>query len=84
MTVQGKSGCAGCDHGVVPIGSPNELGLAVNAADGQVYVVEDAHKLYPKVYEQRFEGLALEVTGKVLKRSGKIVWIQPSQLKVVE
>lgn len=44
VTIQGKTGCAGCDHGVVPLGSPDELGLAVNAADGNVYVVEDAHK----------------------------------------
>ena len=83
VTVKGKSGCAGCDHGVVPIGSPNELGLAVNAKDGTVYVVEDAHKLYPKVYKHRFEGLPLSVTGKVLKRAGKIAWIQPTELKVV-
>ena len=64
----GKSGCAGCDHGVSPIGAPDELGLAVNAADGKVYVVENAHKLFPKVYEERFAGLPLEVSGKVLKR----------------
>ena len=83
VTVKGKSGCAGCDHGVVPIGSPDELGLAVNAKDGTVYVVEDAHKLYPKVYEARFEGLPLAVTGKVLKRDGKIAWIQPTDLKVI-
>ncbi|MDA1052388.1 MAG: YHS domain-containing protein [Planctomycetota bacterium] len=83
VTVEGKSGCAGCDHGVVPIGSPNELGLAVNARDGTVFVVEDAHKLYPKVYKDRFEGLPLAVTGKVIKRDGKITWIQPTSLKVI-
>ncbi len=83
VTVEGKSGCAGCDHGVVPIGSPDELGLAVNAKDGTVFVVEDAHKLYPKVYKDRFEGLPLAVTGKVIKRDGKITWIQPTNLKVI-
>ncbi len=83
LTVKGTSGCAGCDHGVVPIGSPNELGLAVNANDGKVYVVENAHQLYPDVYEKRFEGLLLEVAGKVLKQDGKITWIQPSKLRVV-
>lgn len=83
VTVEGKSGCAGCDHGVVPIGSPDELGLAVNAKDGTVYVVEDAHKLYPKVYEARFEGLPLIVRGKVLKRDGNIAWLQPTDLKVI-
>ncbi|MCI0493261.1 MAG: hypothetical protein L0Z07_10020, partial [Planctomycetes bacterium] len=83
VSVKGKSGCAGCDHGVTPIGSPDELGLAVTGDDGKVYVVEDAHKLYPNAYEHRFEGLPLEVAGKVLKRDGKITWIQPSQLKVL-
>lgn len=83
VSIKGKSGCAGCDHGVTPIGSPDELGLSVTADDGKVYVVEDAHKLYPKVYTNRFEELPLEVAGKVLKRDGKITWIQPSQLKVL-
>ncbi len=83
MTVNGKSGCAGCDHGVVPIGSPNELGLAVTTTDGTVYVVENAHKLYPKIYQARFEGLSLAVIGKVIQRIGKITWIQPTSLKVV-
>lgn len=82
-TVDGMSGCAACDHGVVPIGSPSELGLAVNSTDGNVYVVEGAHKLYPDVYEKRFEGLPLEVSGKVVKRDGKFIWMQPSQLKIV-
>jgi hypothetical protein len=75
--------CPVCVHGVVPIGSPDQLGLAVNAPEGNVYVIEDAHKLYPNVYEHRFEGLPLEVRGKVLKRDGKITWIQPAQLKVL-
>jgi len=83
VTIEGKSGCAGCDHGVVPISSPDELGLAVNTKDGTVFVIEDAHKLYPKVYKDRFEGLPLAVTGKVIKRDGKIAWIQPTDLKVV-
>lgn len=83
VTVTGRSGCAGCDHGVVPIGAKDTLGLAVNTPDGKVYVVEDAHKLYPDVYQKRFGGLQLQVTGKVLKRNGKIAWIQPSRLKVL-
>jgi hypothetical protein len=76
VAVQGKSGCAGCDHGVVPIGSPDELGLAVNAKNGTVFVVEDAHKLYPQVYKDRFEGLPLSVTGKVIKRDGNLSGIE--------
>ncbi len=83
VTVKGRSGCAGCDYGVVPIGAKDTLGLAVNTADGRVFVIEDAHKLYPDVYKNRFEGLPLKVSGKVLKRDGKITWIQPSQLEVL-
>jgi hypothetical protein len=48
-----------------------------------VYVIENAHKLYPHVYEDRFEGLPLEVTGHVIKRDGKTAWIQPTNLKVI-
>ena len=84
ITVKGKSGCAGCDYGVHPIGAPKMLGLAVNAPDGKVYVIEDAHELYPKVYEKRFDELPLQVSGKVLKRNGKFTWIQPSELKVLQ
>jgi YHS domain-containing protein len=83
VTIMGKSGCAGCDYGVTPIGAPDELGLAVSTADGNVYVVEDAHKLYRQVYENRFEELSLKVSGKVLKHEGKITWIQPKQLEVL-
>ena len=68
---------------MVPVGSPDKLGLAINAKDGTVYVVEDAHKLYPKIYTDRFEGVPLTVTGRVLKRDGKIAWIQPTDLKVI-
>ena len=78
---KGTSGCAACDHGVHPLGATDTLGLAVNAEDGEVYVVEDADTLYQDIYESRFDGLSLEVTGKVLKREGKFVWIQPESLK---
>lgn len=83
VTVTGKSGCAACDHGVSPLGAPDTLGLAVNAADGRVYVVEDAHRLYPKVYEGRFGGVLLTVTGKILKSDGRVTWIKPNDLKVL-
>ncbi len=46
------------------------LGLAVNTNDGEVYVIEDAHELYPKVYEKRYDGLSIQISGKVLKRKG--------------
>ena len=83
ITIKGTSACAGCEHGLVPIGAPDTLGLAVNASDGKVYVVEDAHKLYPKVYKDRFDGLRLQVSGTVLKSDGKITWIKPTQLNVL-
>lgn len=83
VNFRGKSGCAGCDHGVAPIGAPDELGLAVSTADGDVYVVEDAHTHYPNIYERRFDALALEVTGRVIKRQGKIAWVQPADVNVL-
>ena len=83
VNVRGRSGCAGCDHGVVPVGDPSELGLAVNAGDGKVFVIEGAHKRYPRIYEQRFEKLQLAVAGKVIKQQGKFAWIEPSRLKIV-
>jgi YHS domain-containing protein len=82
VNVQGKSSCAGCEYGVAPIGSPNELGLAVRTDDG-IIVVEDAHKLYPNIYASRFESVQLAVSGEVLKRDGKFIWVKPSDLKVV-
>ena len=79
--VTGISGCAACDHGVHPLGATDTLGLAINSEAGEVYVVEDAHTLYQEIYDSRFEGLSLEVTGKVLKREGKFVWLQPESLR---
>jgi YHS domain-containing protein len=83
VSVRGKSGCAGCEFGVSPLGNPKELGLALKSADGKVYVVEKAHELYPKVYEDRFDGLQLSVRGSILKRDGKVAWITPTDLKVI-
>ena len=80
VMVTGKSGCAGCDFGVQPIGS-DELGLAVKTNDGKVFIVEDAHKLYPQVYEKRFEGLSLSLQGEVVKTDGQFTWIRPISLK---
>ncbi|MCH7728480.1 MAG: YHS domain-containing protein [Planctomycetes bacterium] len=84
VTIKGKSACAGCEHGVAPIGAPDELGLAVNAPDGRVYVVEDAHKKYPRIYERRYDGLPLELSGTVLKTDGNITWIKPQTLRVLK
>jgi YHS domain-containing protein len=81
ITVVGTSGCAGCEHGVHPLGAPDTLGLAVNSSDGNVYIVEDAHRLYPALYEGRFDGHQLRVAGAVVKRQGKFVWLQPESLE---
>ncbi len=80
ITVSGTSSCAACEHGVTPIGAPNTLGLAINTPDGKVYVIENAHSLYPRVYKGRFGGLALTVSGEILKRDGRITWLRPSGL----
>ncbi len=83
VTVKGKSACAGCEHGVAPIGAPDELGLAVNSPDGRVYVIEDAHKMYPNIYERRYDGLPLQFSGTVLKDNGVITWIKPQALEIL-
>lgn len=79
----GRSGCAGCEHGVTPLSAPDELGLAVNTTDGRVVVIEDAHTLYPNAYAARFEGQRVEVEGMVLKTEGKISWLKPTSLRVI-
>jgi YHS domain-containing protein len=84
VTLKGRTGCAGCDYGVTPIGAPDELGLAVTTPDGQVIVVEDAHEKWPAIYEARFEGGQVEVTGRIIRESGRIKWLQPTALRVVE
>ena len=79
----GASGCAACDYGVKPIGSPQELGLAIT--NGQnVFVVEDAHRLYPNIYKSRFDGLKLAVKGKVIQQKGNFRWIQPTDLRLTQ
>jgi len=84
LIVTGKTACAGCEHGVTPIQSPDELGLAVNLSDGKVVVVEQAHKLYPGVYDNRFAGQQVRVSGHVLKQEGRFTWIEPTELTVVK
>jgi YHS domain-containing protein len=84
LTVTGKTACAGCEFGVTPIQSPDELGLAVNVSDGKVVVVEQAHKLYRDVYENRFSGQQVRVSGHILKQEGRFTWIEPTALTVVK
>ncbi len=82
LTVAGKTSCAGCEHGVKTVGNPEELGLAVNTDDGRVVIVEQAHKLYPDAYENRFDGQRVRVSGRVIKQQGRFTWIEPTELMV--
>jgi YHS domain-containing protein len=82
LTVMGKTTCAGCEHGVKTIQNPEELGLAVNTDDGRVVIVEQAHKLYRDVYENRFDGQRVRVSGRVIKQQGRFTWIEPTDLMV--
>ena len=84
LTVTGKTACAGCEFGVTPVQSPDELGLAVTLGDGKVVVVEQAHKLYANVYENRFAGQQVRVSGHALQREGRFTWIVPAKLTVVQ
>ena len=84
VTFTGKTTCAGCEHGVTPIQSPDELGLAVDLLDGKVVVVEQAHKLYRSVYDNRFAGQEVRVSGRVLKQEGLFTWIEPTELTVLK
>lgn len=80
VSIVGVTSCAACEHGVHPIGAPDELGLAIKGNDGRVYVVEDAHKLYPDVYQNRFDGLTVELKGTPIQTKEKIVWVRPQSV----
>lgn len=82
VTVVGRTGCAACEFGVKPIKARDTLGLAVVTDDGKIYVIEDAHRLYPNIYDTRFDGLKVVVTGKVIQRKGKFAWLEPVSLRV--
>lgn len=79
----GRSGCAACEFGITPLGAPDQLGLAVVGRDGRITVVEGAHKDYPQIYEDRFEGKQIAVEGKIVKTQGKINWLEPTSLQVI-
>ena len=82
LTVMGKTACAGCEYGVTPLQNPEELGLAVKTDDGRVVIVEHAHKLYRSVYENRFAGEPVSVSGRVIKQRGRFTWLEPTDLMV--
>ncbi len=83
LVISGTSTCAACEYGVHPLKASDTLGLAITGDDGNVYIVEDAHELYPQVYEDRFDKLKLKVHGKVLKTDGKFVWVQSRNLETL-
>ncbi len=80
VSITGRTSCAGCDHGIKPLGDPDQLGLAVVTESGALYVVEGAHELYPALYEGRFDGLAVSLTGEVIREDGKVAWVRPKSL----
>jgi YHS domain-containing protein len=84
VSIRGRTSCAGCDHGVRTLGDPDELGLAVVADDGQIYIVEGAHVDFPEIYEGRFESREVELRGRVVKRDKAVSWIDPEGLRLVE
>jgi len=80
VSIEGRSGCAACDFGVHPLRDQEQLGLAIKSQDGKVYIVEGAHRDYKNIYEARFDGLPLKVTGRVLRESGQFVWLDPKEV----
>lgn len=82
VSVTGRAGCAACEHGVRPLGAKDTLGLAVNTND-RVYVVEDADKLYPTIYNNRFQGGTLTLKGTIIKQQGKFAWVRPTEVETV-
>ena len=45
-------------------------------------IVEQAHKLYRDVYENRYDGQQVRVSGRVIKQQGRFTWIEPTELIV--
>ncbi len=83
ISIRGETACSGCSFGITPIGAPDELGLAVINDDGNIYIIEDSHTRWPDLYEMRFEGKQVSVSGSVIKSEGKAVWIKPDRLSVL-
>jgi hypothetical protein len=45
-----------------------------------VVIVEQAHKLYPDAYVNRYAGQRVRVSGRVIKQLGRFTWIEPTEL----
>ena len=83
VSIEGRSGCAACDFGVHPLRDQGQLGLAVKSQDGKVYILEGAHRDYKKLYDGRFDGLSLKVTGRILQERGQFVWLDPKDVSLL-
>lgn len=84
VSVKGRAACAVCDYRVSPLRDPDQLGMAVVDAQGRIFVLEEAHRRFPKLYADRFDRRTVVVTGKELKRSGNVVWLDPQHVEVVQ
>lgn len=84
VSIKGTTGCAACEYGVHPKKDPKELGLAVKSNDGNVYVIEGAHKSHSDLYKSRFQSLKISVKGKEIARKGKFVWLEPQSIEQVQ
>ncbi len=83
QTFTGETSCAQCEHHIAPLLAPSTLGLALISKDGNIIVVENAHEMYPEIYRDRFNHLAAEVVGKVVRTEGSTLWLEPESLKLV-
>jgi YHS domain-containing protein len=80
VSVVGRTACAGCEFGVGPLSDPKSLGLAVVSAD-KVYIVENAERLYPKLFADRADGGSVQLQGTPTKAQGRFVWIESISLQ---
>ena len=83
VSVSGRSTCAVCEFGVKPLGNPEELGMAIKTNEGHVVVVEQAHALYPEIYKARYAGQNVQVEGRILKSEGRVSWLDPSSIRII-
>ena len=82
VRISGMTVCAQCDYGVRPIRHPHKLGMAVRSG-GRIYVIEEAHVKYPRIYARRFDGDRVMVRGRIIRESGRFAWIEPASIKML-
>jgi len=44
------------------------------------YIVEGGEKRYPAIFDARFDGLKVRLTGTVKRAEGDVVWVEPDSL----